>query len=88
MEIKRKIEMFTATNRRFVVRRNRPDRDVACPDCGTTMVTADEAAEIFGISQRSIFQLVEGGSVHFTEVQNGELMICGNSLRAVLDMES
>ncbi len=77
MEIKRKIEIFTATNRRFVVRRNKPERDIVCTDCGTTMVTAEQAAEIFGISQRSVFQFVETGTVHFTELaEGGAALIC------------
>ncbi len=88
MEIKRKIEIFTATNRRLVVRRNNPAHDITCTDCGTTMVTSENAAKIFGISQRNVFRLVEAGSVHFTEVENGELMICLRSLTAVLDKKS
>lgn len=77
MEIKRKIEIITATNRRFVVRRNKPERDIMCTDCGTTMVAAEQAAEIFGISQRNVFQFVEAGSVHFTELaEGGVALIC------------
>ncbi|MGB2753163.1 MAG: hypothetical protein WBC19_13995 [Pyrinomonadaceae bacterium] len=77
MEIKRKVEIFTATNRRFVVRRNKPAQDIACVSCGTTMVTAEQAAEIFGISQRSVFQFVETGTVHFTELaEGGAALIC------------
>ncbi|MGB2751905.1 MAG: hypothetical protein WBC19_07590 [Pyrinomonadaceae bacterium] len=84
MEIKRKIEIFTATNRRFVVRRNKPDHDIACVSCGTTMVTAEQAAEIFGISQRSVFQFVEAGRVHFTELaEGGAAMICITSFADV-----
>ncbi|HRI02856.1 MAG TPA: hypothetical protein PLL77_03850 [Pyrinomonadaceae bacterium] len=84
MEIKRKIEIFTATNRRFVVRRNKPAHDIACVSCGTTMVTAEQAAEIFGISQRSVFQFVETGRVHFTELtEGGAAMICITSFADV-----
>ncbi|MBK8303506.1 MAG: hypothetical protein IPK98_08980 [Chloracidobacterium sp.] len=84
MEIKRKVEIFTATNRRFVVRRNKPAHDIACVSCGTTMVTAEQAAEIFGISQRSVFQFVEAGRVHFTELaEGGAAMICITSFADV-----
>jgi len=80
MEIKRKVEIFTATNRRFVVRRNKAEQDIACTYCGTTMVTAEQAAEIFGISQRSVFQFVEAGTVHFTELaEGGAALICVTS---------
>lgn len=77
MEIKRKIEKFVATNRRFVVRRNKTDRDLECVVCGSAMVTAEQASEIFGISQRNIFQFVEAGLVHFTELaEGGAALIC------------
>lgn len=85
MEIKRTIELFSATNRRFVVRRHTPEQSVVCPVCGDAMLTAEQLAKIFRISQRNIFQFVEAGSVHFTEMPGGELMICIRSLTEVLD---
>lgn len=88
MEIKRKIELFSATNRRFVVRRHSPEQSVVCTSCGDAMLTAEQLAKMFRISQRNIFQFVEAGSVHFTEMPGGELMICVLSLTAVLDKKS
>jgi hypothetical protein len=38
------------------------------------------AAEIFGISQREIFRLIESGTLHFIERQPGAAMICLPSL--------
>lgn len=88
MEIKRKVEFFSATSRRIVVRRQTLDQRVMCMACGNAMLTAEETAGMFGISQRSIFQFVEAGSVHFTEIENGVLMICFRSLTEALDKKS
>lgn len=88
MEIKRTIELFSATNRRFVVRRHSPEQSVVCTSCGDAMLTAEQLAKIFRISQRNIFQFVEAGSVHFTDERDGALMICLRSLSAALDIKS
>ena len=48
------------------------------------MLTAEQAAEMFGITQRRIFQIVETGAAHFTEAEVGALMICITSLAIVL----
>ena len=44
------------------------------------MVTADEAAELSGVSPRTIYRRVEAGSLHFAETNEGYLLICTNSL--------
>ena len=77
MEIKRKVEFFSATNRRFVVRRQTLDQQIACPGCGHPMLTAEEVSRVFNISQRNIFQYIEGGGLHFTELaEGGTTLIC------------
>lgn len=86
MEIKRKIELFSATNRRFVVRRQTPEQEVVCATCGNGMVTSEQVAKIFKISQRSVFKLLETGTVHFTELaEGGAALICINSFADVSD---
>ncbi len=76
MEIKRKIEFFAATNRRFVVRQP-AERQTYCEKCGNAMLRADQVATMFNISQRKVFQIIEGGSVHFTELaEGGTALIC------------
>lgn len=87
MEIKRTIELFTATNRRFVVRRQMPERQTECPGCGGGMLTVEQVARMFGISQRTVFQFVEAGTVHFTE-EAGDLIICLRSIAEILDRKS
>lgn len=52
------------------------------------MLTDEQAADFFGIKQRRVFQIIETCAAHFTEAEAGALMICLNSLAAVLDSES
>jgi len=77
MEIKRTIEVFSATNRRFLVRRPESEQQVVCVSCGDAMLTPELLAKTFGISQRNIFKFVEAGVVHFTELADGgATLIC------------
>ena len=88
MEIKRKFESLTVTNRRYIIRQSPPDRQIACAECGEPMLTAEQSANIFGIKQRRIFQIIETDAAHFTEIEESALMICLTSLAVVLDCES
>jgi hypothetical protein len=63
-------------------------KQTVCAKCGEPMLAIAQAAILFGIKQSRIFQIVETGSAHFTEAEMGALMICLNSLSAVLDCES
>ncbi len=88
MEIKRKFEMLVATNRRYTIRQSPSVRQIACLECGEPMLTIEQAAGLLGIRQRQIFQIIEADAAHFTETEAGALMICLNSLAAVLDCDS
>jgi len=44
------------------------------------MVPPNDAALIAGTDARSIFRAVESGEIHFTESENGALLICKQSL--------
>ena len=88
MEIKRKIEMLVATNKIYVIRKPSTHRPTDCAECGKPMLTAEQTAVMFGITQRRVFQIIEAGAAHFTEAEAGALMICLTSLAAVLDCES
>ena len=85
MEIKRSFEMLVATNRRYTIRQPAPGRQIACAECGEPMLTTEQAANIFGIKQRRVFQIIETEAAHFTETEAGALMICLTSLAEVLD---
>lgn len=88
MEIKRSFEQLVVTKRRFVIRQSPSVKQTACAKCGEPMLTIAQAAVLFGIKQRRIFQMVETGAAHFAEIEAGALMICLNSLSAVLDCDS
>lgn len=84
MEIKRKFEMLVATNRRYIIRQSASGRQIACAECGEPMLPTEQAAKIFSITQRRIFQIIESEAVHFTEDETGAAMICLTSLAEVL----
>ena len=88
MEIKRKYEKLTITNRRLVIRQSPSVEQTACAKCGSSVLPIAQAAVLFGIKQTRIFQIVEADAAHFTETELGVLMICLNSLSAVLDCQS
>ena len=88
MEIKRNFEKLVVTKRRFVIHQSPSVKQTTCAECGEPMLTISQAAILFSIKQSRIFQIVETGAAHFTEAEAGALMICLNSLSAVLDCES
>ncbi len=88
MEIKRKFEKLTVTKRRFVIRQMPSVKQTTCAECGETMLPIAQAAVLFGIKQSRIFKIVETGAAHSAEAEAGALMICLNSLSAVLDCDS
>ncbi len=51
------------------------------------MLAIAQAAVMFGIKQSRIFQIVETGAAHFTEIEAGAVMICITSLAEILDSE-
>ena len=87
MKIKRKFEMLVAINQIYIIRKSSSGKQTACAKCGESMLTAEQTAGMFGITQRRIFQIIEIEAVHFTEAETGAAMICLSSLAAVLDGE-
>lgn len=87
MEIKRIFEKLTVTKRRFAILQTPLVKQTVCAECGEPMLPIAQTAVLFGIKQSRIFQIVETGAVHFTESKAGELMICLNSLAAVLEAD-
>ncbi|MGI8786414.1 MAG: hypothetical protein ACR2HG_01450 [Pyrinomonadaceae bacterium] len=88
MEIRRKFEWFIETNRRYVIRQSASGRQIACAECGEPMLRVEQAAGLFGINQRRIFQIIEIEATHFIEVEAEAVMICLSSLAAFLDGEA
>ena len=88
MEIKRNFEKLVVTKRRFVIRQTPSVKQTTCAECGELMLTIAQAAVLLGIKQSRIFQIIEREAAHFTEAEEGALMICLTSLAAVLDCKS
>ena len=86
MEIKRKIEMIIATNRRYVIRQSAPHTSIACAECNEPMLTAEQSANFFGITQRRVFRIIEAEAAHYAETDAGAVMICLNSLATFLEI--
>lgn len=87
MEIKRKFEWQVATKRRFIVHLSSTKQQIFCPECGEPMLTAEQTAGVFGITQRSIFQIIETKPTHFTELDS-VVMICLDSLAKTLNSDN
>ena len=80
MKRKRKIEI-TVETRTLVFRRDEHRVLPHCPQCAANvLLTPDEAAIIAQTTTRTIFHWVELGQLHFVETDEGELLICPNSL--------
>ncbi len=70
MEIKRKIEMLVATSEKYVIRKSSAHRQTACAKCGEPMLTAEQAAEMFDITQRRDFRIIKTDADAVTKSKN------------------
>jgi len=80
---KKRTEITIETERVVVIRRRRRVSARAwCQSCGgqVLMVTVDEAAQLACVSVRTLYRWVENEKLHFTEIADGELLICLNSI--------
>jgi hypothetical protein len=82
VKVKGRMEITLETEELFVISRPRRFHPIWCPKCGdqVEMVTAGEAAAFAGFSLRTICRLVESDKLHFTEMSDGLLFICLNSI--------
>ncbi|HKQ77935.1 MAG TPA: hypothetical protein VJ810_29830 [Blastocatellia bacterium] len=58
-----------------------------CLICGeeVKMIAAEKAATICRCSRRKIYRLIEEGALHFFEIPDGEVLVCGRSLSQKMD---
>lgn len=58
---------------------------VWCPRCEqeVTVLTAETAAQVGGLSRREIYRRVESGELHFNETAEGVVQVCLTSLHAL-----
>ncbi|MBC7796979.1 MAG: hypothetical protein H7Z37_08910 [Pyrinomonadaceae bacterium] len=83
----KRTEITIEIERQTIIRRVRAkDEKIICPHCGeiVEMLTTDEAALIAKCSSRIIFGWCEIGWLHFTETDEGLLLVCSLSLGKLL----
>jgi hypothetical protein len=71
--------IITSETHQLTIIRPRAKRVRAwCEGCAaeTEMALPEIAAELLGISPREVYRRVEGGSIHFIEIEGGKLLIC------------
>ena len=59
----------------------------ACLICGeeVKMIAAEKAATVCQCSRRKIYRWIEEGDLHFFEMPDGEVLVCGRSLSQKMD---
>jgi predicted site-specific integrase-resolvase len=79
---KRRIEIIVEKHRVVTVRARRVSAVGWCAQCGmkVRMVTAEDASRIAQVTPRTIYRWAEAGQLHFTESQEGLMLICLKSL--------
>ena len=80
MEIKRTTQVVVETERRYVVHQPEHTESIICSSCNEVMLPAEQAAMVFDLSTRKVYQLVEKGTTHFVETETGTLFVCLPSL--------
>lgn len=83
MRITRKTNVFIKTERKFVVRQTE-NEPICCEQCAEPMIPAQISADIFGISSRTIYRLVESEKIHFVETEANEIYVCPVSVERAL----
>lgn len=63
------------------------DTPAICPFCGpeVQMILAEKAATLCQCSRRKIYHWIEEGDLHFVELDNNEVLVCGRSLSQKMD---
>jgi hypothetical protein len=79
---KKKTEIIVERDQVLVIRHPGPRAPQWCASCGeqAQMVSVDEAAAITRLTERTIYQQVESGQIHFSETTDGSLLVCLNAL--------
>jgi hypothetical protein len=88
MGIKHRTEITIETHETTIIRvSTRQTANAFCEICRTTHkhFSVRRAAAILRLSETAIFRLVEDGKIHSTETAAGRLLVCGNSLAAMIE---
>lgn len=80
--MKRRIEITVETTRVLLAERRSVAVTAWCASCEgrVRMLTPEEAARLARTSARAIYRRVEEEKLHFAETEEGDLLICRDSL--------
>jgi hypothetical protein len=81
--MKRRTEITIERQRLVLVTGRKVSASGWCAVCAgkVQLVTAETASRMVRVSTRVIYRRAEEGRLHFTETQDGLLLICANSLK-------
>jgi hypothetical protein len=81
MATRKRIEITIETDRVVIIRRNRPTR-AQCQECGSEadMLDMTTAAELTGLTDRMLHDLMDAQELHLGQSSDGSLRICLESL--------
>jgi len=81
---KRRIEIVSVTEHRWIVRGHGRARSEWCVECGkaSLMIVPDAAARLSGVGERAIYRWVEAAEIHFLEEPDNVLLVCLTSVHA------
>jgi hypothetical protein len=84
MKITRRTNVFIKTERRLIVNRA-ADEPIYCERCAEQMIRAQTSADVFGVSSRLIYRLIESEKINFVETKTNEIYICPLCAREILE---
>jgi hypothetical protein len=85
MNRQREKTVITIENYRRTVTHSRLSTlNAHCGHCNveTQMISPGEAAALLQTTARELFRRIEAGDIHFSETENGGLLVCRNSCQA------
>jgi hypothetical protein len=79
----RRTEITIETERVLIIGSHNTTTIGWCAGCETyvRMIVTDLASRLSGLSQRSIYQSIEAGRLHFVETRNQQILVCEISLK-------
>ncbi|MBI3653384.1 MAG: hypothetical protein HY231_20330 [Acidobacteria bacterium] len=82
MKSRKITEITIEIHEEWIIRRAQHQAQGRCADCNDqlTMITIDEAAALAQVSARAVYRWVESSQIHFVETEDGQLLVCINSL--------
>ena len=87
MKNAKKILITSATSEIFIIRRGRQKTFRGfCTNCAaeTEMLDLHSAVTVFGLGTRELICQIETGAVHSSETASGHLLVCTESLQAMI----